>query len=383
MISCAAAVGMRCVKPSNATSSPSFTSSRTASRRLIVSATSRVHVVRSLLLRGLVSELTYTLHLTILIFGMNLLYVQYQLNASDIVFKYTDRMDLRRLRYFVAVAEEQSFSRASQILHMAQPPLSAQIKQLETELGVRLFDRTSRGVRLTEAGQLLLEEARRILSQVEQTASAVRRAGNGETGRITLGFVPSASNEVLPEVLKRFRAEFPEVELFLREMRPDQVVRSLHAGQTDVGFLYLPLEDNSLEVACVSREPLVLALPESHPLAAQESVELREAAGEPFIMPARHQMPGLYVQVTEACRAAGFTPDTVQKDVWLMQTIVGLVAGELGVSLVPASLLNFHRTGVVYRSVSDLSPTVELGMVWRKDGKSPVMEAFLRTVTGA
>lgn len=294
-------------------------------------------------------------------------------------------MDFRRLRYFVAVAEEQSFSRAAQRLHMAQPPLSSQIKALETELEVRLFDRTSRGVRLTEAGQLLLEEARRILAQVEQTASAVRRAGNGETGRITLAFVPSASNEVLPEVLKRFRAGFPEVELFLREMRPDQVVRSLHAGQTDVGFLYLPLEDNSLDVACVSREPLVLALPESHPLAAQESVDLRDAAGEPFIMPARHQMPGLYVQVTEACQAAGFTPDTVQKDVWLMQTIVGLVAGELGVALVPASLLNFRRTGVVYRSVSDLSPTVELGMVWRKNGKeggSPVMEAFLRTVTG-
>jgi DNA-binding transcriptional LysR family regulator len=292
-------------------------------------------------------------------------------------------MDLRRLRYFVAVAEEQSFSRAAQRLHMAQPPLSSQIKALETELGVRLFDRTSRGVQLTEAGQLLLEEARRILAQVEQTASAVRRAGNGEAGRITLAFVPSASNEVLPEILKEFRAGFPEVELFLREMRPDQVVRSLHAGQTDVGFLYLPLEDNSLDVACVSREPLVLALPESHPLAAQESVDLRDAAGEPFIMPARHQMPGLYVQVTEACRAAGFTPDAVQKDVWLMQTIVGLVAGELGVSLVPASLLNFRRTGVVYRSVSDLSPTVELGMVWRKDGRSPVMDAFLRTAKGA
>lgn len=291
-------------------------------------------------------------------------------------------MDLRRLRYFVVVAEEQSFSRAAQRLHIAQPPLSSQIKQLETELEVRLFDRTSRGVRLTEAGQLLLDEARRLLSQVEQAARAVRRAGNGEAGTITLGFVPSASNEVLPELLRVFRAGYPGVELFLREMRPDQVVKSLHAGQTDVGFLYLPLEDPTLDVACVSREPLILALPESHALASESSVELRQVAKEPFIMPARYQMPGLYAQVIEACQAAGFTPQAVQNDVWLMQTIVGLVAGELGVSLVPASLRNFRRTGVVYRSVADLSPTVELGMIWRKDNRTPVIESFLQCAVG-
>ncbi|WP_235401650.1 LysR family transcriptional regulator [Rubrobacter aplysinae] len=285
------------------------------------------------------------------------------------------------MRYFVAVAEEQSFSRAAQRLHIAQPPLSSQIKQLETELGVRVFDRTSRGVQLTDAGRLLLEESRRILSQVEQTARAVRRAGNGEVGRIALGFVPSASNEVLPELLKVFRSGYPGVELFLREMRPDQIVSSLHAGQTDIGFLYLPLEDAALNIACVSREPLVLALPASHALAPRESVDLREVADEPFIMPARHQMPGLYAQVTQACQAAGFTPDAVQKDVWLMQTIVGLVAGNLGVSLVPASLRNFRRTGVVYRSVAGLSPTVELGMVWRRGNQGPVVESFLLCAT--
>lgn len=286
-------------------------------------------------------------------------------------------MDLRRLRYFLVVAEEQSFSRAARRLHIAQPPLSAQIKQLEGELEVRLFDRTSRGVLPTEAGQLLLEESRRILSQVEHTAQAVRSTGRGEVGRITLGFVPSASNEALPEILKSFRSEYPGVELFLREMRPDQVVRSLHAGQTDVGFLYLPLEDAALNVACISREPLVLALPGTHPLASQESVELSEVSREPFIMPAHYQMPGLYGQVTEACRAAGFTPQAVQKDVWLMQTIVGLVAGDLGVALVPASLRNFRRAGVVYRPVSGLSPSVELGMVWRRDGQGPVLQSFV------
>lgn len=154
-------------------------------------------------------------------------------------------------------------------------------------------------------------------------------------------------------------------------------MRSLHAGQTDVGFLYLPLEDPAIDVACVSREPLILALPEYHPWHRRPVWICATWPGNRSSMPARYQMPGLYGQVTQACREAGFTPEAVQKDVWLMQTIVGLVAGNLGVSLVPASLRNFRRTGVVYRSVADLLPTVELGMVWRKGNQGPVMESFL------
>jgi DNA-binding transcriptional LysR family regulator len=290
-------------------------------------------------------------------------------------------MDLRRLRYFVAVAEEQSFNRAAKRLHMAQPPLSTQIKQLENELGVQLFERTSRGVRLTEAGELLLEEAQRIFVQLDQTVSIVRRVGHGEVGRLTLGFVPSASNEALPTILRAFRDRFPEVELFLREMRPDRIVQRLHDGQIDAGFLYLPLEDASLNIECVSREALVLALPETHSLASEPEVELRALADEPFILPARYQrMPGLYGQVTETCRRAGFVPDAVQKDVWLMQTIVGLVAAGIGVALVPASVRNLRRTGVVYRPVRGLSPTVELGVIWRREDTGAVLSSFLQVV---
>ena len=288
-------------------------------------------------------------------------------------------MELRRLRYFVTVAEESSFNRAAQKLHMAQPPLSNQIKQLEKDLGVLLFERTNRGVRTTEAGELLLEEAQRILLQMDQAFSAVRRVGRGEVGRLVLGFVPSASNEVLPSILRVFGERFPAVELFLREMRPDRVVQRLHEKQIDAGFLYLPLDDDSLNIECVSREPLVLALPETHPLASKSQVKLQALAGESFILPARYQrMPGLYGQVTEACRQAGFIPNAVQKDVWLMQTIVGLVAGGTGVALVPASLRNLSRKGVVYKAVHGLSPTVELGMIWRQDDPSVVLNSFLR-----
>lgn len=290
-------------------------------------------------------------------------------------------MELRRLRYFVAVAEESSFSRAAKRLHMAQPPLSSQIKRLEEDLGVRLFERSSRGVRLTEAGELLLEETRRIFVQMDQTVGLVRRVGHGEVGRLTLGFVPSASNEVLPRVLRVFRDRFPDVELFLREMRPDLIVQRLHEKQVDAGFLYLPFEDAALDAECVSREPLVLALPQGHPLAREERVDLASLAEEPFVLPARYRrMPGLYEQVTDACRRAGFTPDAVQKDVWLMQTIVGLVAGGIGVALVPASVQNLRRKGVVYRPVRGLEPSVELGVVWRRDDAGVVLRSFLQTV---
>jgi DNA-binding transcriptional LysR family regulator len=290
-------------------------------------------------------------------------------------------MELRRLRYFVAVAEELSFNRAAQRLHISQPPLSNQIKRLEEELGVRLFDRSSRGVQMTEAGELLLEEARRIFVQVDQTVRTVQHVGHGEVGHLTLGFVASASNEVLPPILRTFRDRYPEVDLFLREMRPDRVVHQLHNKQIDVGFLFLPLEDASLNIECVSREPLVLALPEGHPLASEPRVGLQAVAEEPFILPARYQrMPGLYGQVTKACRQAGFVPNAVQQDVWLMQTIVGLVAGGTGVALVPASLRNLHRRGVVYKSVYGLSPTVELGVIWRRDDRNAVLDSFLRVV---
>lgn len=293
---------------------------------------------------------------------------------------YGSSMDLRRLRYFVVVAEEQNFSRAAERLHMAQPPLSDQIKRLEQALGVILFDRSSRGARLTKAGELLLTEARRLLVQADQTAEMVRRVGEGEVGRLTLGFVPSASNSVLPPVLSRFRERYPDVQLYLQEMNPDWLVAGLHEGRIDVSFFYLPFQDKALAHEPVSREPLVVALPTSHAMAAEDEIDLCDLADQPFVLPARYRMPGLHGQVLEACREAGFEPEAVQKEVWLMQTIVALVAGGLGVALVPASLRNLSRAGVVYKPVRGLSPAVEMGVVWRRDERNPVVDSFLKVV---
>lgn len=290
-------------------------------------------------------------------------------------------LDPRRLRYFVALAEELNFTRAAQRLRMAQPPLSKQIRQLEVDLGASLFERLGRGVRLTEAGWLLLGEARRILAQMELTQGLVQRAGRGEVGQIIVGFTPSAANDVLPPILLEFGNRYPAVELSLHELMADQLVDRLTDKWIDVSFLYLPFEDKRFHCRIVAREPLVVALSDKHPLASERSVTMRSLADEPFVLPRRHRyMPGLYGRITELCRRADFTPHAVQKEVWQMQTIVGLVGSGIGVALVPASFRDLHRKGVVYKDVEDLRPTVEMGVVWRRDDTGPVLDSFLEVV---
>ena len=314
----------------------------------------------------------------------HLLCVQYYFVAALIGFSYTGVMRLsckgiefRRLQYFVAVAEELSFRRAAERLNMTQPPLSNQIQQLEKELEVRLFDRTGRGIRLTEAGRFLLEETRRLLVQVEQTVEMTRKVGHGKVGRLTIGFLPSIGHGVLPSVLREFRARFPEVNLLLRELNPDKQVQALHSKQIDVGFLYLPLEDCTLSIESVFRESLIAALPEQHPLADEPQVPLPALSDEPFILPPQHQVPGCYSQIMQACQQAGFSPRVVQKDVWLMQTAVDLVAAGIGVALVAGSLRNLRRAGVVYKTLQKPSPVVEIGVVWPHGNDNPVLRSFL------
>ncbi|HEY8583305.1 MAG TPA: LysR family transcriptional regulator [Capillimicrobium sp.] len=291
-------------------------------------------------------------------------------------------MELRQLRYFVAVAEERSFTRAAERLHVAQPALSVQVRRLEGELGVDLVDRSRRTIRLTDAGEVLLAEARRLLSGLDQTVELVRRTGAGDVGRIAVGFVPSAANEALPPLLRRYGAAHPGVRVDLQELAPDALVRGLHEGRLDVCFLYLPFDDATLATAVVAREAFVAALPSDHPLAGDgEDAELDVGAlaGQPFVLPARHGMPGLHAQVLALCREAGFSPRAVQEEVWLVQTMIGLVAAGVGVALVPDSARALRRRGVVYRPLRDGGGehVVELAAVWRRDDPSPLVRAFV------
>jgi DNA-binding transcriptional LysR family regulator len=313
-------------------------------------------------------------------------YLLLHLFLLGIVFGMGTRLFLgpRRLRYFVVVAEELNFTRAAKRLHMSQPPLSKQIHQLEAELDTRLFERLGRCVQLTEAGRLLLREAYRILDQIERTQNLVRRAGRGEVGRIVLGFTPSAANVVLPAVLGEFTGRYPDVELSLHELKADELVEYLSDKWLDVACLYLPFDDDRFRCEVVSSERLVLTLPDGHPLASQATVGMTELAEEPFIMPTRHRhMPGLYGQITALCRQAGFVPREVQREVWQVQTMLGLVGGGVGVALVPETYRDLPRKGVAYKNLRDLDPVVHMGVVWRRDDAVPVLDSFLGTVRKA
>ncbi|MUG95062.1 LysR family transcriptional regulator [Scytonema sp. UIC 10036] len=288
-------------------------------------------------------------------------------------------MELRHLRYFVTVAEELHFGRAAERLQMAQPPLSHQIRQLELELGVELFHRTKRSVQLTEVGQLFLEEARQILIQAGQAVQIVQQASSGEVGRLVLGFVGSATYSILPDTLKLFRKKFPKVLLSLHEMTTAEVVQALHEKRIHLGFVRPPINDEELIIESVFKESFIVALPKSHPLERETKIYLKMLANEPFILFPRHLGSGFYDQIVAMCQKAGFSPQVAQEAVQ-MQTIVSLVAAELGVAIVPASMQNLQRVGVVYKLLAEETPQAELAMIWRRDEKSPVLHKFLDIV---
>lgn len=292
-------------------------------------------------------------------------------------FAYCDEMEIRHLRYFVAVAEERNFSRAAERLHMAQPPLSAQIRQLEDEIGVRLLARTTRSVELTPAGGVFLEQARLLLERAETAAEHARRAARGEMGRLRLGFTGSATYELLPALTRAFRERHPDVVLELTgEMLTPAQVEGLLAGRLDVGFLRPPVHAAGLEVHVVRREPLIAVLPAQHRLAEHRRVRLAELAGEPFVTYPSQWRSVVYDAVVEACRASGFAP-SVKLEVRETATLVSFVAAGLGVALVPASVRHLEVTGAVTRPLRGTTTMVELAVAWRAGDTSAVLARFL------
>lgn len=287
-------------------------------------------------------------------------------------------MELRHLRYFVAVAEELHFGRAAARLHIAQPPLSRQIQLLERELGVSLFIRRHRRIELTTAGLVFLEGARRTLATAEIAGHDAQRAERGEIGRLALGFVGSATYAVLPALLRAFRMRYPEVELSLQAMTTQEQVAAFQQRRIQVGMLRPPVGERMLALRTVAREPLVVALPESHPLARHERVPLETLADEPLILYPRADGPGVHDAIVHLCRQAGFTPRIAQ-EAGEMQTIAGLVAGGIGVALVIAAIEHLHSWGVTYRPVDGDIPSWELALAWRHDEATTVVRVFLAT----
>jgi DNA-binding transcriptional LysR family regulator len=292
-------------------------------------------------------------------------------------------MELRHLRYFIAVAEELHFGRAAQVLGISQPPLSQQIQALEQELGARLFERTNRRVELSEAGRLFLEEARLVLAQVDKAADVARRAQLGELGELKIGFTSSAPfSSTIPQAIFAFRQSFPAVHLNLREMSSTQVADALVDESIQVGIMRpLPLPD-SLTVVELMREPLVAVLSSKHPLVAgsEEGLFLSALALEPFVFFPRSYGSGLYTQLLSLARDAGFSPHFAQEAGEAM-TIIGLVAAGLGVSVLPASYRRMRIDGVVYRPLLDPEAISAVWLVQRKDQNSPMAKAFVELLT--
>jgi DNA-binding transcriptional LysR family regulator len=295
--------------------------------------------------------------------------------------------DFRQLRYFVAVAEELSFTRAALRLHLSQPPLSQQIQSLEQDLGVRLLERTKRQVSLTEPGRVFLDQARQILARADEARSQVVAAAAGYSGQLRLAYTVSVSfHPAMPQALLRFGQVAPNVRLQLSEMYTEPQFAALLAGQIDVGFVRdepQHMQDaRGLRLSVIDREPLLLALPAGHPLANRNSLRLAEVADDAFVSQPRELAATLYDRLVKLATRAGFQPSITQH----AQQITGLlalVAAGLGLALVPASMRAVRLAGVCYVPLEDSDAYLLLAVACRTDDHSPALQQFLATVAEA
>jgi DNA-binding transcriptional LysR family regulator len=294
-------------------------------------------------------------------------------------------MELRHLRYFVAVAEELSFTRAAERLHIGQPPLSHQIQQLEAEVGAQLLERSKRWVRLTEAGKLFLDDARRVLALSEQAMQTARRAERGEAGELRVGFTFSTPlTPLFAAVINRYRQQYPGVQLTLQEMSTVGQIEALAARELDLGLVRPPelTLPESVELTILRRDPLVMVLPIRHPLAQKKTIAIHDLKGEPLVMYPESAGTGIHPQINRLCREAGFKP-TIAMEAGEASTIIGLVAAGCGVSVLPSSFDIIRMSEVCYRPLADAEATTALYLAKRKDVISPLIAAFVEVATDA
>jgi DNA-binding transcriptional LysR family regulator len=284
-------------------------------------------------------------------------------------------VDLRQLRYFVAVAEELHFSRAATRLHIAQPPLSQQIKQLETELQSKLLYRTKRHVELTEAGRAFLEEARKTLAQADHAVRVARIAGDSPNRPLHVGFIDTALYRFLPRLLGAAREALPSIQIVLHEMTSGQQVEALARGEIQLGILRRTRGGPLIVFREIGNENMVLAIPEGHPLQAKTYVEVADLATEGWVLFPRILSPGLHDFIMGLCRRAGFVPRVVQ-EANEGHTIVGLVAAGVGISIVVDSLTHLATPNVVFRPINP-TPKLPMCVATRRGDASPQVRAML------
>ena len=292
-------------------------------------------------------------------------------------------MELRHLFAFVAVAEELHFGRAAKRLQMAQPPLSQQIRQLEKELGVQLFKRNTRSVRLTSAGESFLQPVRTVIEDLDTAVRAAKAAGRGEYGRVSIGFAGASSHETLPRLTRAVRAAHPGIELVMTGQTYANVALARVAdGSLDLGFVRLPVTRPGVTFRVIDEEELVCALPSDHPLAARDSVPLEVLAGEPFVSFPANTGSTVRDAMVGACEAAGFNPRVVQEapDSY---TILALVAAGVGVTLTVTSVQHIQQSGLVYRPLAGPPIRRQAALAWRADNPSAALRAVLAVAEDA
>lgn len=285
-------------------------------------------------------------------------------------------MELRHLRYFTTVAQTRHFGHAAERLQMAQPPLSQQIRQLEAELGVDLLTRTTRQVALTPAGEVFYADAVRILESVESAERHVRRFAAGKSGTLRMGFTGSASYRQLPEIARLVNEFLPGFALEIRtDMLTAEQETALLDSELDIAVLRPPTRSDRISLRAIDREPLVLALPQQHPLNVETSVSMSDLRAERFIMYPESSRSVVRDAIIRSCFASGFYPQ-VEHESGKTSTLLSLVAAGLGIAIVPDSARGMALSGVVFRDLSDVE-TVELALAWRRDDQSPLLTSLL------
>jgi DNA-binding transcriptional LysR family regulator len=285
-------------------------------------------------------------------------------------------LEFKRLKYFIAVAEELHFGRAAARLEMAQPPLSRQIGQLEKDIGALLFDRSRSQIRLTQAGEFLLQRARDQLALLESTYQEVARIGAGNEGRLRIAFVGSATHGVLPALIKSYRAHHGDVELVLTAMNNAELKRALIQREIDVAIARPSIVDDEVKSEFLHQEPLILALPDNSPLNTQAIPRLDELGQETLILYPSNPRPSFADYVLDICHEAGLG---LVKTVMAMdyQTAISLVSVGVGMSIVPESVSSTQRAGVSYRKYSGPNPGTALSVNYRQDNRAPQLRGFV------
>ena len=285
-------------------------------------------------------------------------------------------MELRQIRSFLSVAETLHFGRTAELIHLSQPALSLQIRALEDEVGVRLFDRNRRKTTLTAAGLSFRDDAAAAMSQLEEGIRRARLAANGKLGRLRIGFISTAGREIVPDIVRRFRELNPEVELSLRNIVTAEQVRMLEAGALDIGFLRVPIGGYSaVDVVIVHREPFVLVVPSSHKLAKRKMVRLRELAGQDFVGYERTHAPGFHDLIFGILRDAGIAPNVSQTAAEI-PTLISLVDSGMGITILPASAVKHTVASVVACEIFDRTPMSEIGIAVSKRSRAAVVDNF-------